>query len=335
MVLIGGAIRLTESGLAITEWQPVTGVLPPLNDTQWQTEFAKYRAIPQYRQLNAGMNLAQFKTIYWWEWSHRLIGRVIGVVFVVPFVWFLWRDWIPRGRRAALWVILGLGALQGAIGWWMVASGLIDRVEVSQYRLATHLVLACLIYAAIVWTAWRYHGERWAVSVTPVQPVWVRAGAFGLLALILLQIYLGALVAGLRAGYAFNTWPLIDGGLVPQTARLFFDVPLWRNFFENPLTAQFDHRVLGYTIWLVAILHLFNVARLNKRGPALTGAVLLAAVLTVQAVLGIWTLLSVVALPLALAHQAMAMVSLTLAVVHLASLTPRESASVRVVASTP
>ena len=157
----------------------------------------------------------------------------------------------------------------------------------------------------------------------------------GLLALILLQIYFGALVAGLRAGHMFNTWPLIDGGLVPQGTRLFFDVPLWRNFFENPLTVQFDHRVLGYTIWLVAVLHLFNIARLNKRGPALTGAVLLAAALTVQAVLGIWTLLSVVALPLALAHQAMAMVTLTLAVVHLASLIPCESASVRIVASTP
>lgn len=335
MVLIGGATRLTESGLSITEWQPLAGVLPPLNDTQWQTEFAKYGAIPQYRQLNAGMSLAEFKTIYWWEWAHRLIGRVIGVVFVVPFIWFLWRNWIPRGRRAALWVILGLGALQGAIGWWMVASGLVDRVEVSQYRLATHLVLACLIYAAIIWTAWRHDGERWAASVTSGQPVWVRAGALGLLALIVLQIYFGALVAGLRAGHMFNTWPLIDGGLVPQGTRLFFDVPLWRNFFENPLTVQFDHRVLGYTIWLVAVLHLFNIARLNKRGPALTGAVLLAAALTVQAVLGIWTLLSVVALPLALAHQAMAMVTLTLAVVHLASLIPRESASVRIVASTP
>ena len=216
MVLVGGATRLTESGLSITEWQPVTGVLPPLNDTQWQAEFTKYRAIPQYRQLNAGMSLAEFKTIYWWEWAHRVIGRVIGVVFVVPFVWFLWRDWIPRSQRAALWTILALGGFQGAIGWWMVASGLVDRVEVSQYRLATHLVLACVIYAAIIWTAWRYDGEPWPAGSTPAQPISVRAGAFGPLALLLLQIYFGALVAGLRAGYAFNTWPLIDGGLVPQ-----------------------------------------------------------------------------------------------------------------------
>src|SRR5690349_241718 len=157
MVLVGGATRLTESGLSITEWQPLTGTLPPLNDAQWQTEFEKYQAIPQYRQLNAGMSLAEFKTIYWWEWAHRLIGRIIGIVFFVPLVWFLWRGWIPRRRRAGLWIILALGVLQGAIGWWMVASGLVGRVEVPQYRLATHLIMACLIYVAVLWTgtAWR------------------------------------------------------------------------------------------------------------------------------------------------------------------------------------
>jgi cytochrome c oxidase assembly protein subunit 15 len=214
----------------------------------------------------------------------------------------------------------------------MVASGLIDRVEVSQYRLATHLVLACLIYAAIIWTAWRYDGEPSPAAITPAQPISVRAGALGLLTLLLLQIYFGALVAGLRAGYAFNTWPLIDGGLVPQTSRLLFDEPLWRNFFENPLTVQFMHRMLGYTIWLVALIHLFNVARLNKTEQVVTAALIVAAV-TIQAVLGIWTLLSVVALPLALAHQAMAMVTLTLAVIHLAGLAPRSSVSVHMVAS--
>ena len=151
MVLVGGATRLTESGLSITEWQPLMGVVPPLNDAQWHAEFEKYQAIPQYRQLNSGMSLAAFQTIYWWEWTHRLIGRVIGFAFVLPFAWFLWRGWIPQRKRAALWVILGLGALQGVIGWWMVASGLADRVEVSQYRLAAHLVLACLIYAAVLW----------------------------------------------------------------------------------------------------------------------------------------------------------------------------------------
>jgi cytochrome c oxidase assembly protein subunit 15 len=323
MVLVGGATRLTESGLSITEWQPVTGALPPLNEAQWQTEFQKYQAIPQYRQLNAGMSLADFKTIYWWEWAHRFIGRVIGVVFFVPLIWFLWRGWIPPSRRGGLWMILALGALQGAIGWWMVASGLADRVEVSQYRLATHLVLACLIYVAVVWTGTRWRDER-AQSLfgklgKAGPPLSVRIGAIGLMALLLVQIYLGALVAGLRAGHAYNTWPLIDGGLVPQSSRLLFEVPLWRNFFENPLTVQFDHRMLGYVIGLLALLHLFNVTKLVKHGSVFTGAALVAAAVIVQVALGIWTLLSVAALPLALLHQAIAMITLTLAVIHAAT----------------
>jgi cytochrome c oxidase assembly protein subunit 15 len=304
----------------------VTGALPPLNEAQWQAEFQKYQAIPQYRQLNAGMSLADFKTIFWWEWAHRLIGRVIGVVFFVPFVWFLWRGWIPSDRRAGLWTILALGALQGAIGWWMVASGLADRVEVSQYRLAMHLVLACLIYVALVWTATRWQDE-WAQSRfryvgKAAQSATVRAGAVGLMILLLAQIYLGALVAGLRAGHAYNTWPLIDGGLVPQSSRLLFDAPLWRNFFENPLTVQFDHRMLGYAIGLLALFHLFNVAKLVKRGPVLTTAALVAAAVIAQAVLGVWTLLSVAALPLALLHQATGMIALTFAVIHAATAIP-------------
>jgi heme a synthase len=338
MVLVGGATRLTESGLSITEWQPVTGVLPPLSDTQWRAEFAKYQAIPQYREHNAGMSLADFKTIYLWEWAHRLIGRVVGVVFVLPLLWFLWRGWIPPGRRARLWAILSLGAFQGAIGWWMVASGLVDRVEVSQYRLATHLVLACLIYAAIIWTASRWEDDDQTASFVPAekaeQSTCVRSGAITLFVLLLVQIYLGALVAGLRAGYAYNTWPLIDGSVLPQSSRLFFDVPLWRNFFENPLTVQFDHRMLGYAIWVFALVHLVNVARIEKRGSPLTDATLIAAAVTVQAALGIWTLLSVVALPLALMHQAMAMVTLTFAVIHLARLMPRHAVSERMAAST-
>ena len=326
MVVVGGATRLTESGLSITEWQPVTGTLPPLSEGQWQAEFQKYQAIPQYRQLNTGMSLRDFKTIYWWEWAHRLVGRVIGVVFFVPFVWFLWRGWIPPNRRAGLWTILALGALQGAIGWWMVASGLADRVEVSQYRLATHLVLACLIYVAVVWTGIRWQDERSDSSfpeiIKSAPSLTVRADAIGLVVLLLAQTYLGALVAGLRAGHAYNTWPLIDGGLVPQSARLLFEQPSWRNFFENPLTVQFDHRMLGYAIGLVVLLQLFNVAKLVKRGPIFTSAALVAAAVIVQAALGIWTVLSVAALPLALLHQATAMITLTLAVVHAAHAIP-------------
>jgi heme a synthase len=313
MVLVGGATRLTESGLSITEWKPVMGTLPPLNAAQWQSEFEKYQAIPQYRELNAGMSLDAFKSIYWWEWTHRLIGRSIGVVFLLPFLWFLWRGWIGPGLRGRLWVIFGLGGLQGVVGWWMVASGLADRVEVSQYRLATHLVLACIIYVAIIWTA---RGLRENPSV-PV-PARIRGTAIGLLVLVLAQIYLGALVAGLRAGHIYNTWPLIDGAFVPESARLFFDVPLWRNFFENTLTVQFDHRMVAYAIWVIAILHAFNVAKVAKRGPLLTGAVALAAAVTLQAVLGILTLLMVAPIGLALLHQATAMLVLTVATLHAA-----------------
>ena len=267
MVLVGGATRLTESGLSITEWKPVMGALPPLSEAQWLTEFHRYQQIPQYHELNSGMSLAAFKTIFWWEWTHRLLGRLIGVVFLVPLLWFLWRGWIEPGLRARLWLIFGLGALQGAVGWWMVASGLVHRIEVSQYRLATHLVLACIIYIAILWTALRL-GE----NEQQPPPARIRAVAVGLLVLVLGQIYLGALVAGLRAGYVYNTWPLIDGGIVPEASRLFITKPLWRNFFENALTVQFDHRMLAYAIWLVAGWHLVDTVR---RGTAWHGALAL------------------------------------------------------------
>jgi cytochrome c oxidase assembly protein subunit 15 len=322
MVLVGGATRLTESGLSITEWKPVMGVLPPLSPDAWQAEFEKYQAIPQYRALNSGMSLDQFKTIYWWEWTHRLLGRVIGAAYLLPFLFFLWRGFVAPSLRPLLCFIFGLGALQGAVGWWMVASGLADRVEVSQYRLATHLLLAGLIYVALVWTAQRV-GERNAEFL----PGRIRAGAFGLLVLVLAQIYLGALVAGLRAGYAYNTWPLINGALVPDAARLFFATPLWRNFFENILTVQFNHRMLAYVIFAVALLHTIDVARtVKEHAPRISARVLFAAIV-LQIALGVATLLWVVPLPLALSHQAMAMLVLTAATVHAASVIPGPSAA--------
>ena len=321
MVLVGGATRLTESGLSITEWKPVMGTLPPLGESGWQAEFEKYQAIPQYRALNAGMSLAQFKTIYWWEWAHRLLGRLIGMAFLLPFLWFLWRGWVEPALRAPLWFIFGLGALQGAVGWWMVASGLADRVEVSQYRLATHLVLACVIYAALIWTAQRLNERR--PLPTPFAEedragARLRFTAMGLLVLLLAQMYLGALVAGLRAGYIYNTWPLIDGALVPR--GLFFDSPLWRNFFENALTVQFDHRMLAYAIFILALWHALDVARTVKSGPARPGAFVLAASVVLQVALGVATLLLQVPLAVALAHQALAMLVLTAAAVHAANL---------------
>jgi heme a synthase len=311
MVLVGGATRLTESGLSIVEWKPISGTLPPMTDAQWRSEFEKYQAIPQYQRLNRGMSLTEFKTIFWWEWTHRLLGRAIGVVFLLPFLWFLWRGWIEPDFQGRLWMIFGLGALQGAVGWWMVASGLADRIEVSQYRLATHLVLACLIFVATLWTA-QDLSRRPSVSAPPR----LRVAAACLLVVVLMQLYLGALVAGLRAGLIYNTWPLIDGAIIPERARLFFDTPLWRNFFENTLLVQFDHRMLAYGLWAAALLHLMDVMRTLRGGPALGSAVALFLALTIQAGLGILTLINQVPLLLALAHQGMAMVVLTIAVLH-------------------
>ena len=326
MVLVGGATRLTESGLSITEWKPVMGVVPPLSEQAWQAAFEKYQAIPQYREINSGMSLEAFKAIYWWEWAHRLLGRVIGVAFLLPFLFFLWRGWIAPSLRPWLWFIFGLGALQGAVGWWMVASGLAERVEVSQYRLATHLLLACLIYVELIFTARRM--DTPAGAVLPLADgrggARIRAGAIALVVLVLAQIYLGALVAGLRAGYAYNTWPLIDGALVPDAARLFFDTPLWRNFFENVLTVQFDHRMLAYAIFVIALLHALDVAGAIKDRHTRIGAFVLFAAVVLQMALGIATLLLVVPLWLGLLHQAGAMVVLTIACVHAAFLRPQQ-----------
>jgi cytochrome c oxidase assembly protein subunit 15 len=308
-LLVGGATRLTESGLSITEWRPVTGTVPPLSEAQWHVEFEKYKTIPQYRELNRGMTLAEFKTIYWWEWGHRLLGRTIGAVFLLPFLYFLWRGWVGPRLKLQLWALFGLGALQGVVGWWMVYSGLSDRVSVSQYRLAFHMTLACVIYAAILWV-WR------GLSTTPAinPPARLKLGAGALVVLVLVQIYLGALVAGLDAGLVYNTWPLIDGALVPAADRLWFLTPAWRNFFENELMVQFVHRMTAYLLLAIAILHVFDAARTAPGHQAV--AVWMLTAIVVQAAVGVATLLAQVPIWLALLHQGLAVVILTIAVLH-------------------
>jgi heme a synthase len=309
MVVVGGATRLTQSGLSIVEWKPVTGVVPPLSQSEWQAEFDKYKTIPQYQQLNRGMSLDEFKSTFWWEWSHRLLGRALGAVFLLPFLFFLWRGLIDRKLAGALLGIFALGAFQGAVGWWMVSSGLTERVVVSQYRLAFHLTLACVIYAALVVTADR-HGAQAPQTSAPRR---IGITAAGLVALVIAQVYLGALVAGLHAGLIYNTWPLIDGALVPPVTSLLFDQPVWRNFFENTLTVQFDHRMVAYALVAVALFHVLDVWR-NVEGRALRiSAAALAAVVCAQAALGIVTLLAAAPLALAMLHQAMALVVLTVA----------------------
>jgi cytochrome c oxidase assembly protein subunit 15 len=310
MVLVGGMTRLTESGLSIVEWQPVTGTLPPLSQAEWQGEFEKYQTIPQYRERNLGMSLDAFKTIYWWEWTHRFLGRLIGAVFLLPFLFFLWRGWIEPGLRARLWMIFGLGALQGAAGWWMVMSGLSARVSVAHERLAFHLTIACVIFVAILWTAQHLRAPK-----PHAVPARVRVSAIALLVLVLVQIFVGALVAGLHGGLIYNDWPLMDGGLVPATERLLFLAPAWSNFFDNVLTVQFEHRVVAYLLWLLSIAHVVDVVR-QRSTAALTRALALASAVTIQASLGILTLINSAPLTLALLHQAMAMVVLTVATLH-------------------
>ena len=318
MVMVGGATRLTQSGLSIVEWNPVIGVLPPLNADAWEAEFAKYKAIPQYQKTNRGMSLAQFKVIYWWEWTHRLLGRVIGAAFLLPLLWLIWKGWIEPSLWRRLWLIFGLGAVQGVTGWWMVASGLADRIQVSQYRLAFHLALACAIFAATLWTGQRLMPSRRSSAATRL-----RASAVGLVILVLCQIYLGALVAGLHAGLIYNTWPLIDGSLVPQTSQLLFERPWWRNFFENALTVQFVHRMVAYLLWIAAVAHAIDVAR-TARG-RLASSLTLAAAVTLQAALGIVVLLNQAPIGLALLHQGMAVAVLAIAVVHAERLARRRA----------
>jgi cytochrome c oxidase assembly protein subunit 15 len=327
MVLVGGATRLTESGLSIVEWRPVTGAVPPLGEADWQAEFAKYKTIPQYERLNRGMSLEEFKTIYWWEWGHRLLGRIIGVAFLLPFLWFLWKRSFDRRTSFALAGIFSLGAVQGAVGWWMVASGLTERVSVSQYRLAFHLTLACMIYAALVWTADRASppyppplvGEaREGTAARRVVPRRLRWSACALLVLAIVQIYLGALVAGLRAGLIYNTWPLIDGGFIPRTTDLFFAHPLWRNFFDNTLTVQFDHRMVAYGLCPLALIHAADARLFGRDKRLATGAGFVVAAVLAQAGIGIMTLIQSAPIELALLHQAGALVVLTVATLHAA-----------------
>jgi cytochrome c oxidase assembly protein subunit 15 len=364
MVVIGGITRLTLSGLSITEWQPVTGVVPPLSEAAWMTEFWKYQQIPQYRLLNTGMNLAEFKNIYLWEYVHRLWGRLIGVAYALPLLYFLWRRQLPRSLTGPLVAIFGLGLAQGALGWYMVKSGLADRIDVSQYRLVAHLLLALAIYGMTLWIALglrrnspRYPpspprgvervGVRRGIpersptptspshtfgvgpSLSPLQggegnysptgPMWRRL-AEAIIALVVLSIAAGGFVAGFKAGLTYNTFPLMDGSFVPVGyAQL---EPFIRNWFENIAAVQFDHRLLAMTT-AGAIILLWAIAQratLPRRAQLALHALLAAAVL--QFALGVSTLLLVVPIPLAAAHQAGAVLLLSAAIVFRHALHP-------------
>lgn len=301
MVLVGGATRLTGSGLSITEWAPVMGVIPPLSDADWQAAFAAYQQTTEFQQQNSWMTLEDFQPIFWWEWVHRLLGRGIGLVWLVGFAGFLLARRIPTGWTGRLILPGALGALQGAVGWWMVTSGLIGRVEVAPFRLMVHLGLAFLIFAVLIWLALRVRPDEVATLAARRRRIGkVMSWTSWLGALAFLQMLSGALVAGLNAGRSYVDWPLMDGHWLPPEA---FDLsPVWHNIFENPALAQFDHRIIAYLLLLVTIIYLWRARtgnRHTRRWVLITGAAIIG-----QAVLGVVTVMHAAPLDIALSHQA-------------------------------
>jgi cytochrome c oxidase assembly protein subunit 15 len=298
MVVVGGITRLTESGLSMVRWEPISGTIPPLNAAQWQAEFAAYQTSPEYQKINAGMTLAAFKQIFFWEYLHRLVGRLIGVIFALPLLWFWWKRAIPRGYGARLSALLVLGALQGAIGWWMVASGLIDRPDVSHIRLAIHLSAALFIFSGLIWTALDLRALARDASARPAR---LRAVAIAVLAVLAVQILLGAFTAGLDAGYAFSSWPKMGDAWFPAGGWR----PGWSlaaNVVDNPVVVQFVHRWWAWAAAAAVLMLAWRAHGAGIKGPshAITTAVV------VQIMLGVATLLSGVAVPIAAAHQAVA-----------------------------
>ncbi|WP_118132433.1 heme A synthase [Oceanicella sp. SM1341] len=307
MIAVGGLTRLTDSGLSITQWKPLTGALPPLSQADWEAEFALYQQIPQFELINKSMTVDEFKSIYWWEWSHRQLGRAIGLVWALGFFWFLLRRKIPTGWTPRLLGVGLLGGLQGAIGWWMVSSGLTgEMVSVASYRLATHLGLAFLILGLIAWFVFQLRRDEATLLQARRQAQAGLKGLTGVLvALAFAQILLGALVAGIDAGRGYIDWPMMNGEFLPSES---FDYqPLWTNFFENPALVQFNHRMLGYVVF---VFGLFLWAR--ARRAALSGVrraySAMAAMLVLQVVIGIATVMHAAPVGLALLHQVGAVV---------------------------
>ena len=301
-IVVGGVTRLTHSGLSIVEWQPIVGTLPPLNDGDWQETFAKYQLTPEYRLVNHAMTLSEFKGIFWWEYFHRLLGRAIGAVFLVPLLWFAVRRRIPEGYGWRLAGIFVLGGLQGAMGWYMVKSGLVDDPRVSQFRLTAHLGIALAIFAAMLWVGLSLTFPRRAILATSAQRA-ARTLASAVAAVVFVMALSGGFVAGIRAGFAYNTFPLMNGAVVPS--EFFMLEPLWRNFFWNMATVQFDHRVIAWFLAIVVPLLWWKLRSTDGMpARARVGGHLLLALVALQIALGIATLLLVVPLPLAAAHQA-------------------------------
>ncbi|MDA8363449.1 MAG: COX15/CtaA family protein [Gammaproteobacteria bacterium] len=310
MVIVGGITRLTHSGLSIVHWDPIMGAIPPLNMAQWNHVFHLYQQTPEFRDVNSDMDLAQFKTIFWMEYAHRLLGRSIGLVFLLPFLYFLIRGRIEKRLIPKLVTMFILGGLQGALGWYMVSSGLVHNPHVSQYRLTAHLSLAFLIYAYILWVALDLLGPT--APIPAPEFTRLRRFSYGVTALVFLMVIAGGFVAGLRAGFIYNTFPMMNGRWLPL--GMFALHPLWRNFFANMGTVQFDHRMIAYLLIIVISSFWFMARRTPLPRRPRIAIHLLLAMLAIQVTLGITTLLLVVPTPLASAHQAGALMLFTIAV---------------------
>ena len=309
MVILGGATRLTGSGLSMVEWDPIFGIIPPLDQATWNETFALYQQSPEYQKINIGMDLAGFKRIYWYEYSHRLLGRTIGTVFLLPFLFFLARGWVKRPLIPKLVTLFVLGGLQGLLGWYMVKSGLVDNPHVSQYRLTAHLGLAILIYAYMLHVALGlWYGNQRSAAV----PAGLRRVTSLLGGVIFITILSGGFVAGLKAGFAYNTFPLMDGHWVPEV--IFMQEPLWRNFFENIATVQFSHRVLATLVFFSVVTLWLGSIRQPLPAMVSNGLHVLLAATLLQIALGISTLLLHVPIPLAVAHQGGALLLLTVVI---------------------
>ena len=300
MIIVGGATRLTHSGLSIVEWEPIVGTIPPLNDTDWNQVFDEYKGSPEYQLINFGMSLDEFKVIFWWEYFHRLLGRLIGFVFFLPFLFFLLTRRLNAGLTGRLLGIFALGGLQGGMGWYMVASGLVDEPNVSQYRLTAHLGIAFLIFGAITWTAMSVlYPSKTNLSV-PVKSMYKTSVAVS--ATLFLMVLSGGFVAGLQAGLIYNTFPLMGNSFIPP--NLFALTPFWTNFFDNMTTVQFDHRIIAYILAIMIPIFWFKLRRRDVSNRTKTLSNLLLGLLALQIVLGITTLIYHVPTVLGVAHQA-------------------------------
>jgi heme a synthase len=301
MVVVGGVTRLTDSGLSIVEWQPLIGTMPPVTQGDWDEMLEKYRASPQYQQVNKGMSLDEFKSIFWWEYFHRLLGRLIGVVFFVPFVYFLIKKQIDKPLGLKLTGLFVLGGLQGFMGWYMVMSGLVNDPHVSQYRLTAHLGLAFIIFAALFWVALDLLSPDSGHQQMTKQLQSLRRFSIGLTSLIFVMVLSGGFVAGIRAGLAYNTFPLMNGHFIPP--EIFMLEPWYRNFFDNMATVQFDHRLIAWILAFTVPLFWFKAMKAELPSTTRMACHLLLIMLAIQISLGIATLLHFVPIPLAAAHQ--------------------------------